>query len=80
MLEQAIFFEVPTIAIDFPEFREQAAGVGFVRLANSVSDIEDYVREFLMNWDAYNARQRRINISKKITQATDNIRVLLRND
>ncbi|WP_229657563.1 glycosyltransferase [Thermogymnomonas acidicola] len=80
VLEQAIFFEVPTIAIDFPEFREQAAGVGFVRLANSVSDIEDYVREFLMNWDAYNARQRRINISKKITQATDNIRVLLRND
>jgi len=26
VLEQAIFFEVPTIAIDFPEYREQAMG------------------------------------------------------
>ena len=32
VLEQAMFFEVPTIAIDFPEYREQVAGISNVKL------------------------------------------------
>lgn len=34
VLEQAIFFEVPTIAMDFPEYREQAKGFPNVRLVS----------------------------------------------
>lgn len=31
VLEQAIFFEVPTVAIDFPEYREQGGGCRFYK-------------------------------------------------
>ena len=34
VLEQAMFFEVPNIAIDFPEFREQANGTSNVKLVS----------------------------------------------
>ena len=34
VLEQAIFFEIPTIAIDFPEYREQAEGFSYVKLVS----------------------------------------------
>ena len=32
VLEQSIFFEVPTIAFDFPEYREQALGNPIIKL------------------------------------------------
>jgi len=34
VLEQAIFFETPTIAIDFPEYREQAEDFDHIKLCN----------------------------------------------
>ena len=48
VLEQAIFFEVPTVAIDFPEYREQALGMSFVSLANSETDFSKGIKKFLI--------------------------------
>ena len=35
VLDQAIFFEVPTVAIDFPEYRDQTMEISFVKLTDS---------------------------------------------
>ncbi len=48
VLEQALFFQVPTVAIDFPEYREQIQGCNFIDLA-SFDNFYDKVLENLIN-------------------------------
>ena len=74
VLEQAIFFEVPTIAIDFPEFREQAEKFNFVALINSEENLKIYAKEILLDNELKNTE---INIKEKIQQAITNIQKLL---
>ena len=74
VLEQAILFEVPTIAIDFPEYREQVDGINFVRLINSGDDLKLTVKEFLESSTIKNIK---INVKEKIQQAVNNIQKLL---
>ena len=77
VLEQAIFFEVPTIAIDFPEYEEQTAGISFVKLAISRKDLEEYVSDFLIN--IHNGKFE-INLKEKKERAINNVKVLLYDD
>jgi glycosyltransferase involved in cell wall biosynthesis len=72
VLEQAIFFEVPTIAIDFPEFREQAKGVANVKLV-SAENFCEAIEEILKN--PINRTELIINI--KIKEAIQETRQLL---
>jgi glycosyltransferase involved in cell wall biosynthesis len=77
VLEQAIFFEVPTIAIDFPEYEEQTEGISFVKLITSREDLEEYISVFLKKT---RNRKSEINIKEKQMQAIDNLKVLLNDD
>lgn len=77
VLEQAIFFELPTIAIDFPEYKEQSEGISFVKLVISRKDLEEYVSDFLIN---IRNRKSEINIKEKKVQAINNVKVLLHDD
>ena len=74
ILEQAIFFEVPTIAMDFPEYREQVDGISFVRLISSGDNLKLTANELLQNGTIRNSR---INVKEKIQQAVNNIQELL---
>ena len=74
VLEQAIFFEVPTIAIDFPEFREQTEGIDFVRLIDSRDSLKLIAKEFLQNGST---RSSKLNVKEKIELAVCNIQKLL---
>ena len=51
VLEQAMFFEVPTVAIDFPEYREQSKGKDFVRFADGEKEFLDCVRSALVEFE-----------------------------
>lgn len=73
VLEQAIFFEVPTIAIDFPEYREQAQGVDLIRLS-SHEEFYDNVKWALNNIE----REKKIEICSKIIDAMNNVKELLK--
>lgn len=72
VLEQAIFYDLPTIAIDFPEFEEQAIGTSCVKLVNS-----DNFFSTLANYLQFVADERKINIRDKIIKAIVNVRQLL---
>ena len=74
VLEQAMFFEVPTIAIDFPEFREQTKGISFVRLIDSGDSLKLIAKELLQSSTIRNSK---INIKEMIQQAVNNIQKLL---
>ena len=74
VLEQAIFFEVSTIAIDFPEYREQVDEISFVRLINSGNSLKLTAKELLQSGTIRNSK---INAKENIQQAVDNIRKLL---
>lgn len=72
VLEQAIFFEVPTIAIDFPEYREQAQGKNFVTLCQPDSFYVEVAKALK------NAPSRdRIELRNKVTVAMNNMLILL---
>ena len=74
VLEQGIFFEVPTITFDFPEYREETEGISFVKLINSVDGLELILNEILQNYTIKNAE---INVREKMKQAVNNIQKLL---
>jgi len=74
VLEQGMFFEVPTIAIDFPEFREQTKGISFVRLIDSGESLKLIAKELLQSNTIGNFN---INVNEKIRQAVNNIQKLL---
>ena len=72
VLEQAMFFEVPTIAIDFPEFREQANGTSNIKLINTNNFF--YV---LVNYLKFLEEKRKINFKDKIIKASINVKQLV---
>lgn len=72
VLEQAIFFEVETVAIDFAEYREQANGLEFVHLCKR-DNLQDAIRTVLM----YRRNRYRLRIKRKLDEVLDNIDILL---
>ena len=48
VLEQSLFFQIPTVAIDFPEYREQTLGYDFIDLV-SFDNFYDKVLDNLIN-------------------------------
>ena len=76
VLEQAIFFEVPTIVIDFEEFREQSKGVGFIKLVDSRDGIKFATKEILSNTSL--KQNKELKIKEKLKQAVYNIQEILK--
>ncbi len=74
VLEQAIFFEVPTIAIDFSEFREQMEGINFVKLIKSEYSLKLISKNLLQSNTIKNIE---IDVKEKIKEAVNNIRELI---
>jgi glycosyltransferase involved in cell wall biosynthesis len=73
VMEQAIFFEVPTIAIDFPEYREQAEGVGTVTLVPP-ENFYNAVRNWILRaWEID-----KISIKEKLDFALENMKILIK--
>ena len=72
VLEQAIFFEVPTVAIDFPEYREQSKNVNFVKLTTK-ENFKLTLKEAIIN--SHNRDP--VSVSKKIEEARKNIKILI---
>lgn len=68
------FFEVPPVAIDFPELREQIKDIEYVKLIDSRSSIRLIVKEFLISRII---KKNKINIEKKILQLLNNIKNLI---
>ena len=73
VLEQAIFFEVPTVAIDFPEYREQVRGFSFVHLSSHNDFYDNVVRALNINLD-----NDKISIASKMSVAVHNLKELLK--
>jgi glycosyltransferase involved in cell wall biosynthesis len=72
ILEQAIFFELPTIAIDFPEYREQAEGVETVKLVKP-----DKFYNAVRNGILRGSETDRISIKEKLDFTLENMKVLI---
>jgi glycosyltransferase involved in cell wall biosynthesis len=72
VLEQAKFFEIPTIAIDFPEYREQTQGKNFVTLCQPDSFYSE-VSKALRNSPFMDG----IEIRNKVTAAMHSMLILL---
>ena len=68
VLEQGMFFEVPIFAIDFPEYREQVAGISDVKLVSS----EGFPFALASNLESLD-RTMKIHINSKIMLAKNNI-------
>lgn len=68
VLEQAIFFKTPTIAIDFPEFREQASGCDSVTL-KMANDLQESISKLLIE----PILPRTIKVKENFQIAKDNI-------
>lgn len=49
VLEQALFFQIPTVAIDFPEYREQTRGFNFIDLVSSDCFYKSILENLLNN-------------------------------
>jgi len=73
VLEQAKFFEIPTIAIDFSEYREQAEGVRTVTLVIP-ENFYDAVRDFILSA----SRADRISIREKLYFTLENMKILIK--
>lgn len=72
VLDQAIFFEVPVVSVDFPEYREQAKGYEKIVFC-SKDEFEQCVKNALENLE----KSKYINIKKKVNTIRDNIAKLL---
>lgn len=72
VLEQAGFFEVPTVAINFPEYEEQAKGLEKVMLV-SAKVFSSAITDMLKNHD-YKAE---LEIKLKVNKLMEGIRLLL---
>ena len=73
VLEQAIFFEVPTIAIDFPEYREQTIGIENVVLIGSNALNSELIIKYLKTDPV-----REINVMGKILESQRHIKCILK--
>lgn len=73
VLEQAIFFEVPAITIDFPEYREQTMSIENVILMNAIFFSSDLLNKSLnMN------SKKELRVKGKIEESIKNIKDLLK--
>ena len=73
VLEQAIFFEIPTIAIDFPEYREQAEEVKTVTLVTPEKFYDAVRNGILRVWGID-----KISIKEKLDFALENMKILIK--
>ncbi len=69
VLEQSLFFEVPTVAIDFPEYREQIRGFENIKLVKK-DDFSKFLEKQLSLPDQ---KIKIISISSKILEAKHDI-------
>jgi len=76
VLEQAMFFEVPTVAINFPEYREQSKGEDFVRFAEGEKEFLDCVRSALVEFER-RGETMPIPVKEKIKYSENNVRNLI---
>lgn len=72
VLEQGIFFDLRTIAIDFPEYREQSRDISIVKLVSK----DDFLNSIYEQFRDLN-RYERIIIKDKIIEARKNLIKLL---
>jgi glycosyltransferase involved in cell wall biosynthesis len=72
VLEQALLFNLNTIAIDFPEYEEQAAGNSFIKLTNS-----EHLCEVLMLCLNLRDNKRTIEIRNKVIITQNNIKFVI---
>ncbi|MEM0135459.1 MAG: glycosyltransferase [Thermoplasmatales archaeon] len=72
VLEQTIFFEVPTVAISFPEYKEQSQGAANVLLC-SPENLSVYVKEALLNLTP----TKMVSVHSKVLSAINNTKLLL---
>ena len=72
VLEQAMFFDVPVIAFDFPEYREQSEGNNMVKLIRQ----EDLGTVLISTLNSI-TKNYYINIENKIKLARNNIKSIL---
>ena len=73
VLDQAIFFDIPTIAVDFPEYREQTIGVNNVKLV-SLDHLTNAVKEALTNY----VKKRKIANKEKLHEAVTRISEIIK--
>jgi len=66
VLDQAIFFEVPVIGIEFPEYVEQAKGYENVILVKR-EYFKNAIKDFIVNFK--NERSKTINVKEKIEKS-----------
>ena len=76
VLEQAIFFEIPTIAMDFQEYREQTGGTKNVTLVKP-ENFAKTVRDRLLNCALYTSKTTEISIKQKLDFALKNIKMII---
>lgn len=72
VLEQAMFFEVPTISFDFPEYKEQSGGSTNVKLT-SIDCFSKTIDEQLIDLNGFDI----ICIKEKLLEAQFNLSALL---
>ena len=70
----AMFFDLPTVAVDFPEYREQTRGAANIKLVS-----EDEFYNAVKNFMPLIGHKRKIYIKNKISEAMENIKSLLEN-
>jgi glycosyltransferase involved in cell wall biosynthesis len=73
VLEQAIFFNLPTIAIDFPEYEEQSNGNSFINLMNP-KDFREVLMLSLNNLE----RRNMIEVKNKIISIQNSIKLIVK--
>ena len=73
VLEQALFFGVPTVAVDFPEYREQAFNHENIILVSE----DNFKSKVIETLQSIELLDRNINATKKVDIAKCNIRKLL---
>lgn len=72
VLEQAIFFEVPTVAMDFPEYAEQSQDLKFVKLCTP-ENFESCIEELLPLLNS----NKTFSVQSKVLETLNNIKLLL---
>jgi glycosyltransferase involved in cell wall biosynthesis len=75
VLNQAIFFEVPTIGIEFPEYVEQAKDQKNVILVKR-EDFKDAVKDFIIKFKPVQSKT--INVKEKINESIKNVNEIIK--
>jgi glycosyltransferase involved in cell wall biosynthesis len=73
VLEQAIFFELPTVAMDFPEYREQVYGSKNIKLTD-ITKLVSAIESCITNLN----KEKYVSINTKLCDALKNIDEILK--